>query len=40
LTYAYPAPDEKRFVMLRPAEKPEPQTITMLQNWQAALRRP
>jgi Tol biopolymer transport system component len=40
LAYAYPAPDEKRFLMLRPAEKPERQTITVLQNWQAALRTP
>ena len=39
-TYAYPTPDEKRFLLLRPAEKPERQTITVLQNWQAALRKP
>jgi serine/threonine-protein kinase len=36
--YAFPAPDEKRFLVLLPAEKPEQQTITVLQNWQAALR--
>jgi Tol biopolymer transport system component len=39
-SYASPAPDEKRFLVLRPAEKPERQTITVLQNWQAALRTP
>ena len=36
-TYAWPAPDLKRFLALVPAEKPQPQTITVLQNWQAAL---
>jgi eukaryotic-like serine/threonine-protein kinase len=39
-TYAFPASDEKRFLVLRPAEKPERQTITVIQNWQAALRKP
>jgi eukaryotic-like serine/threonine-protein kinase len=38
--YCWPDSNEKRFLMLLPAEKPERQTITVLQNWQAALRRP
>jgi len=37
LSYMYPAPGEKRFLLLRSAEKPQPQTFTVLQNWQAAL---
>jgi hypothetical protein len=32
--------DEKRMLVLPAAEKPERQTITLLQNWRAALRRP
>jgi len=40
MTYAYPDSVEKRFLMLLPAEKPDRQTITVLQNWQAALRKP
>ena len=32
--------DEKHLLVLRSAEKPERPTITVLQNWQAALRRP
>jgi len=40
LSYMYPAPDEKRFLLLRATERVERQTITMLQNWQAALKAP
>jgi len=40
MSYMYPAPDEKRFLLLRSAEKPPPQTFTVLQNWQAALIKP
>jgi serine/threonine protein kinase len=32
--------DEKRLLALRATEKPARQTITVLQNWQAALRKP
>jgi Tol biopolymer transport system component len=40
LSYLYPSQDEKRFLLLRSAEKPPPQTFTVLQNWQAALIKP
>ena len=40
LSYMYPSLDEKRFLLLRSAEKPQPQTFTVLQNWQAALIKP
>ena len=32
--------DGKRLLTLRPAEKPRPQTVTVLQNWTSALRKP
>ena len=40
LTYAYPDSAEQRFLTLRPVEKLERQTITLIQNWPAALRKP
>ena len=32
--------DGKRLLVLRPAEKARPQTFTVVQDWQAGLRRP
>ena len=40
ISYSYPDSAEKRFLTLLPVEKPERQTITLIQNWPAALREP
>ena len=40
ITYSYPDSAEQRFLTLRPVEKLERQTITLIQNWPAALRKP
>ncbi len=40
LTSADAPADAKRLFVIRPAETPLPQTVTVLQNWQSALRRP
>jgi len=34
------APDDRRLLALVPAEKAPEQTVTLLQNWTAAIRRP
>ncbi len=39
-TWWDPAQDGRRVLALLPAEKAPPQTVTLVQNWQAALRKP